>query len=77
MWWSGAGILAVVFPAVALGYQLSGYSGVPCGFLVAGIATRFVGRRINRAEDPKVYHSGHRPYSIPMQNRAFLWPSSR
>jgi hypothetical protein len=75
MWWTGAGILAIVFPAVtvALGYQLGGYPGVPCGFLVAGVATWFVGRRINRSEDPKIYHNEHRLYWIPMQYWAFLW----
>ncbi|MEU4570151.1 hypothetical protein [Micromonospora sp. NPDC023956] len=75
MWWSGVGILAVIFPAVtvAVGYQLGGYPGVPCGFLVAGIATWFVGRRMNRTDDPKAYHNEHRLYSIPMQYWAFLW----
>ncbi|PWR10158.1 hypothetical protein DKT68_09765 [Micromonospora acroterricola] len=75
MWWSGVGILAIVFPAatVAAGYQIGGYPGVPCGFFVAGIATWFVGRRINRTEDRMIYHNEHRLYSIPMQYWAFLW----
>ncbi|MEV4759523.1 hypothetical protein AB0J86_31125 [Micromonospora sp. NPDC049559] len=65
-----------MFPAaaVAAGYQLVGYPGVPCGFLVAGVATWYVGRRINRdPEDGHGYHNDHTFFSIPMQYWAVLW----
>jgi len=76
MWWTGAGILALVFPAatVAAGYQVFGYPGVPCGFLVAGVVTWYVGRRINRDPDnPQRYHNAHTFMSIPMRYWALLW----
>ncbi|MEE6263705.1 hypothetical protein [Plantactinospora sonchi] len=76
MWWTGGGLLALVFPAVtvAIGYQLFGYPGVPFGFLVAGVATWYVGRLMNRSpDDPDDYHNEHRFFSIPMQYWALLW----
>lgn len=76
MWWTGGGILALLFPAITVfaGYQLAGYPGVPAGFLVASVATWFVGNRINRTPDKqRDYHNGHRFMSIPMQYWAALW----
>src|SRR5918998_128195 len=70
VWWTGGGILALLFPAITVfaGYQLAGYPGVPAGFLVASVATWFVGRRINRTPDKQDnYRNCHRFMSIPMQ----------
>ncbi|MEO3779222.1 hypothetical protein ABGB16_20725 [Micromonospora sp. B11E3] len=68
--------MALVFPAiaVAVGYQVLGYPGVPFGFILAAIATWYVGRLMNRSSDgPDEYHNEHTFFSIPVQYWSLLW----
>jgi hypothetical protein len=75
MWWTGAGILGIVFPAAAgfAGNFLGGPVGLSCGVLVGSVLTWYVGRMMNRDhDDPDVYDDEHTLYSIPMQYWAFI-----
>lgn len=68
MWWTGAGILGIVFPAAAgfAGNFLAGPVGLSCGVLVGSVSTWYVGRMMNRDhDDPDVYDDEHTLYSIP------------
>jgi hypothetical protein len=71
MWWTGAGVLGLVFPgaAGAGGYFLAGPVGTTCGILIGSVLTWVVGRRLN--DDPADLDR-HTLYWIPLEYWAFI-----